>query len=210
MTTSARPYPVRLTFPLGLLLGALLFTLGSALDAPPAHADELPGNSLHHLDVELLDQNGETTKLASYRGRPFLVTMVYASCPSACPMLITDMRRIEKALAEAVRKDLSVLVVSFDPEADTPAALMELAKKQKVDLGRWKLAAAPAEQAAELAAVLGVKYRRAGGGHWIHSSIISVVDGDGVIRGKWEGYLKTVDEPAGVVTKVVGEGQKAG
>lgn len=185
-------------------LMALALLLVGLASAPVLAAEpELPGDSLFHLDVSLLNQNGKDSKLADLRGKPFMVTLIYASCPSACPMLIQDMKRIEKALPEDVRKELSVVVVSFDPKVDTPEVLMDLAKRQKVELPRWQLAAAPSDEVADLANVLGVKYRQLEDGHWAHSSVISVVDSEGVIRGRYEGYLRTVDEPANTVRAVV-------
>lgn len=197
MTSATRTYLLRWT----IFLAALpLVALSSTASAT---SNDLPGESLHHLQVELLDHAGKKSLLSDYRGRPFIVTMIYAACPSACPMLIQDIKRIERALPEGMRKDIPVLLVSFDPEADTPQALTELGNRQKVELGRWKLASTSDNAVAELAAVLGVKYRRTGGGHYVHSSIISVVDADGVVRAKFEGWLKNVDEAAGVVKEVV-------
>jgi len=42
------------------------------------------GDSLYGLDLALSDQRGATTRLDLWRGRPTVIAMFYASCPSAC------------------------------------------------------------------------------------------------------------------------------
>ncbi|MFZ1795448.1 MAG: SCO family protein, partial [Dokdonella sp.] len=70
---------------LGLFLSGL-FCL--ALFAQAARADGLPGDSVYHLHVPLLDQDAHPVDFASLRGKPRLVTMFYASCPYMCPLII--------------------------------------------------------------------------------------------------------------------------
>lgn len=173
---------------------------------PAAVADEppftLPGDSLFQLDLRLLDDAGSTLALEDYRGSPLLVALFYGACPSACPLLVSDITRLEAALAPEARSRLRVLLVSFDAEKDTPEVLAALREKHGMDPERWRLASAPDEQVRELAAVLGVKYRRLPDGHYVHSSVITLLDAEGVARGRWEGYLRDAAGPAREVERV--------
>lgn len=168
---------------------------GSTPEASPPVVDRgpLPDDSLYLLDGPLLDQAGETTRLGRYRGHPTIVSMFYASCPAACPMLIADIHRIEAALDDETRADLRVVLVSFDPDADTPEALARLAAERSVDTTRWTLASAPADDVRTLAAVLGISYRRLETGHYNHSAVITVLDRDGRPLAKVDGLNQPPD-----------------
>jgi protein SCO1/2 len=95
-----------------------------------------------------------------------------------------------------------VLLVSFDPERDTPQRLAELAALHGVDQNRWSLARASDEQVRELAAVLGLKYRRLDNGEFNHSSVISVLDADGTIQARVEGLEQPLEVLARALTQL--------
>ena len=153
----------------------------------------LPGESVYQLPMSLTDQNGKTTMLAALRGQPVLVAMFYTSCDNVCPMIAWQIRRIEQALPEAQRARLRVLMVSFDPARDTPEALRRFADAHKADPSRWVVARAEENEVRNLAAVLGIRYRELDNGVFNHSSMITLLDADGMIRARTSD-LKNVDE----------------
>jgi protein SCO1/2 len=155
-------------------------------------ATALPGESVYQLSMDLTDQDGRALALADLRGSPVLVTMFYGSCSNVCPMIAYHLRRIERALPEAQRSRLRVLMVSFDPKRDTPAALHEFARAHQADPVRWTVARAEEAQVQDLAAVLGIRYRELDGGVFNHSSVITLLDRDGMIRARTSD-LKTLD-----------------
>jgi protein SCO1/2 len=116
-----------------------------------------------------------------FRGHPVLISMFYASCPDACPLLIADLQRMERELPPRIKADLRIVLVSLDPERDTPDALQALARTRRVDESRWRLLRAPEETVRDIAALLGVKYRRLPDGSFNHSSVITLLDPDGAI-----------------------------
>jgi protein SCO1/2 len=157
----------------------------------PVPADStapLDDASLYDLDLALVDHDGATVALADHRGHPVLVTMFYASCPAACPVLIEELRAIDAAIAADARADLRVLLVSFDPARDRPEQLRALAAARGLDLDRWTLAAATDADARLLAAVLGVKYRRLASGEFSHTSVITALDRDGHPLARLDGF----------------------
>ena len=159
-----------------LALGWMLsLTLSIAIaDAPPA--------SLYDLELSLTDQAGASHEIDLYRGKRVLVTMFYGRCPMACPLLIDTLRAIETAIPEAERADLRVLMVSIDPEHDTPQALAALAKQRRIDSRRWTVAQVPEDQVRLLAAALNVQYRRLPDGQYNHTSVITLLSPTGVIE----------------------------
>lgn len=145
------------------------------------------GAPLYDLDLALVDQDGKKLGLDAFRGHRVLVSMFYASCPYACPTLISDIRRLERRLSPAARADLRVLLVSFDPERDTPSALLELMKTRDLDRSRWALCTTSPDSTRDLAAVLGIKFRKLANGGFNHTSLITVVDRDGTVLAHSEG-----------------------
>jgi len=137
--------------------------------------------SLYQMHEKLLNQDGKAIDLDVYRGRKVLVTLFYGSCPATCPLIIDTLRAIEKKVDDAQRQDLRVLLVSLDPERDTPAALRQLADSRRIDTTRWTLAHADAAAVRLIAAALGVQYRKLPDGQFSHSTIISALDADGTI-----------------------------
>lgn len=164
----------------------VLFTLvGFAAAEKPACHEEVAASaaaedSIYGLSAALVDQTGRKADLGVGRGHPVLVTMFYGSCTSACPMIIAKIRDIEAGLSDAERADLRVVMVSFDPARDTPEALARVATAHHLD-PRWSLLTGDADAVREISAVLGVKYKRRSNGDYDHSSVIAVLDREGVI-----------------------------
>lgn len=145
-----------------------------------------PSDSLYQLQIPLVDQSAQSISLDRYRGQPVLVAMFYASCDSVCPTLIRQLARLDGALEPAARSRLCVLLVSLDPERDTPEALRALAERHRVDLARWSFARAGASDLRKLAALLGVQYRKLPGGGFNHSTSISLLDAEGRLLARSE------------------------
>jgi protein SCO1 len=162
-----------------------------AAGAPPAAAQDhrhkemeaAPprGDSVYALSASLVDQRGRPVGLDLFRGHPVLMSMFYATCPDACPLLIADLQRIERELPPRIKADLRIVLVSVDPGRDTPEALQALARARQVDESRWRLLRAPEDTVREIAALLGIKYRRLPDGSFNHSSVITLLDPNGVI-----------------------------
>lgn len=165
-------------------MAAILFLFAAVATAA------VPGDSLYQLSLPLTDQSGKAVSLDLYAGGPVLVTMFYGSCPHVCPMLIATAQRYERELPEAGRKRLRVLMVSLDPDRDTPAKLTEVAQRHRVDLARWTLARAGADDVRRLAAALGIQYRKLPDGEFSHATVITLLDAQGRIVKQTSGLLR--------------------
>ncbi len=171
---------------------------------PAATAPRVLGDSIYALSVSLTDQAGNKAGLDVFRGHPVIISMFYASCPSACPLLIHNIQSIESHLSPEQQAATRVLLVSFDPENDSPSVLRTLADKQHVDLARWKLARADKDDVRSLAAVLNIRYRRLPDGNFNHSSVITIVDQSGAPRFRQEGLSSPSAEPEQVLASLTG------
>jgi protein SCO1 len=143
--------------------------------------------SVYQLDGEFTDQSGRSLHLDVERGHPVLLSMFYASCRDACPLLLAELRRIDASLPPALRADVRVVLVSLDSARDTPAVLRELAASSRIDGTRWRLLTGTDDAVREVAAVLGVKFRRRANGMIEHSSVIAVLDRRGIIQSRTDG-----------------------
>ena len=144
-------------------------------------ADEPTITYSYQLQAPLVAQDGRKVGLDLYRGGPVLVTMFYAGCQATCPLIIDTLRAVEKKLPPEQMKDLRVLLVSIDPENDTPTVLAATARERRVDTGRWTLAHADERTVRLVAAALGVQYRKLPDGEFSHATQISVLDAQGRI-----------------------------
>lgn len=164
--------------------------------APVGVAPSPDGPSLYELPITLLDRTGTSRPLGAFRGAPLLVTMFYGSCASACPLLTSDLKRIEAALPPEVRGEVRVLMVSFDQARDTPPVLGRMTVERGMDPSRWTLASTSDDDARSLAGVLGIRYRKLDSGEFFHSSAIVLLDGDGRISARLDGLGR---DPAPIV-----------
>lgn len=137
--------------------------------------------SLHDLAGRWRDQDGRERTLASTAAPVRVVAMVYASCVHTCPLLVGDMKRLEASLDPARRADVRFVLVSLDPERDTPARLHEFAESARLDPARWTLLTAAEDDVLELAASLDVRYQRQASGEIAHANVLTVLDADGAI-----------------------------
>ena len=169
----------------GLRIALVAFAMLIAADAvavePAASIETLPGDSIYHLDLALVDQDGRGLILRERRGGPVLIAMFYTSCPYMCPLIVEAIKRTEHALDDPARTRLRVMLVSFDSARDTPLVLKTTAAQRHIDLTRWTLARAEPAGVRRLAAVLDVQYRALADGGFNHSGVLTLLDNDGRI-----------------------------
>jgi protein SCO1 len=211
MTDLAMFRPVRF-FSRRLVLLAVLLGLsgcGGAEEAPPAEilsapsaagasGSALPDLSVYQLEGQWRDQHGEERALVSLRGRPQIAAMVYTHCGYTCPQILLDMKRIE---AQLQGSDAGFLLVSIDPQRDTPERLAQFASAARLDPQRWTLLTGSEDQTLELAMVLGVSYRPEGDADLSHSNALIVLDPQGQVVLKQEGLAQ---DPAAILEAIAG------
>jgi protein SCO1/2 len=151
--------------------------------------DVLPGTeplaeeSIYQLEGSWIAAGGRTLALADLRGKPVVMLLFYGTCQSVCPILVRDVQRIEEALSEQ--------------DVDRPDRLAAYAEEHGLSGGRWILLHGGSEQVRELAAVLGVRYRRTSGGQYAHSQRISLLDREGRVAAQYDG----LERPLGPIVE---------
>jgi protein SCO1/2 len=62
------------------------------------------------------------------KGRQTLINMMYATCDSACPLVIAKLAKVHESLKDRMGKDLFMYSITMKPEQDDPAALRNFAE----------------------------------------------------------------------------------
>jgi len=133
-------------------------------------------------DISLTRIDGQTVRLADYRGKPLLVTLVYTSCVDVCPTLIESLHPAVIEARRALGPDsFSVISVGFDVGRDTPERLRSFARAHGVDVPNWSFLSADADNLDSLARSVGFAYY-ARAGSWDHLAQVSVIDAQGRVR----------------------------
>lgn len=132
-------------------------------------------------DLLFTRSDGHKMRLSEFRGRPLLVTMVYAGCADVCPTLIANLYPAVEVAQETFGRDaFSLITVGFDVKQDTPAQMRSLARKHGVDLPNWHFLSGDRATIDALAKAVGFSiYARAGG--FDHLAQVSVVDKSGQV-----------------------------
>lgn len=159
------------------------------------HAEELKAAkplsdaSVWQLNSSWKNQKSENRTLSDFAGKPRLVVMLFTRCQTACPLLVEDLKGIVNAAGKKGSDKFGVSIFSLDSFRESPASLSAFASKRQLPKD-WELLTSDANAVAELAAALGVRYKRLASGDFIHSNVIYLLNSKGEVLAQKEG-IKT-------------------
>jgi len=143
------------------------------------------------------------------KGKLTVVDFFFTSCPSICPIMSTEMERVQDAFRE---EDLvQIFSISLDPDFDTPAVLAEYAASHGAKPDKWFFLQGPREQIYELARCGFVLPALDGGKNpddFVHSDKFVLVDEEGRIRGYYSGTTREGVDELILETKILLYGQQ--
>jgi protein SCO1/2 len=164
---------------LALTSEALPAAADSRLDAETviARSEAAIGNQVgNHL---LTDSRGQPLPLASFRGKPLVISLVYTSCASVCPPTTQHVRESVARARRVLGEDaFAVLTLGFDARNDTPDRLAIFARVQGIETDGWQLASADAATIDAILSELGFSYAAATGG-FEHITQTTILDAQG-------------------------------
>ncbi len=111
-----------------MLRNLMLLCLGLVLagcDRPHWNGFNLTGVSWGK-EFRLADTEGRERTLAEFRGRPVLLFFGFVQCAEVCPTSLVRAAEVKKRLA-ADGAQLQIILITVDPERDTPALLRDYA-----------------------------------------------------------------------------------
>lgn len=190
---------------LGLMI--VLLTLQGCINKSEADTKDKPISdlSIYNLPSKWTNQNGQNLEMKDLKGKVLVMVMIYTSCKSACPRLVADMRNIEERLPENIKENVKLVLVSIDPEVDTPKRLKAFSIENKMEGEQWLFLRSTQENTREFAAVLAVNYKKISPLDFSHSNIISVFNTDGELTYQQEGLGVNSDQ---TIKKITEEAEK--
>lgn len=162
---------------------------GEASPEAASHSE----TSLFQLQDAFERHDGATVLLEQLQGTPTVVVMFYGSCRTACPILFADVQRLEALLYEADAPAVRFVMASLDPERDTVPALATMAETYGLREDAWWLLRGSATSTLELAAALGVRFRRLEDGTFSHSNLITLLNSEGEVVMQVEGLNQAME-----------------
>ena len=105
-----------------MLLAAAALTLTACSPPPPPfNASEVSGIA-YGKDIGIADTSGQIRRIEDFKDQVTLVFFGFTRCPDICPSTLMRLRQVRDSLGDDAGK-LQVLLVSVDPERDTPDRL---------------------------------------------------------------------------------------
>ncbi len=133
--------------------------------------------------AELVDQLGRHFTLDDLRGRPLIVTFISAHCDGVCPLIESQVA----AAAERQRREhgsLRFLTISLDPERDTHADMVHIARTFDADPTYWLIADGAPADVRQVMQAFGVDVSRGRDGYAdAHTTFLTVLDSGGRVAG---------------------------
>ncbi len=131
-----------------------------------------------------------------------LMAMVYTHCPDICPMTTHNMNLIEQRLPDDLKDKVRFVVISFDPNRDTPAVLKRFAEIRDLSFDNWTLLSGDKQNTQEVMLKFDIKaipadssYDDNGGLSYsmIHTDRISLIDQNGRLRANYKGSTANLE-----------------
>jgi len=164
---------------LWLLVGlAALAGLVIALRPMPADAPIASSGSLIEIGgpFTLTGTDGKPFSSERLAGKPFALFFGFTSCPDVCPTTLARLTRLRTELGKS-DESFAIVLVSVDPERDTPAAMARYAGLFGTPVIALTGSAAAIEQVKKQFGVYSAKVPAAGGDYLIdHTATVFLLD----------------------------------
>ncbi|MBE0539315.1 MAG: SCO family protein [Ignavibacterium sp.] len=131
-----------------------------------------------------------------------LMAMVYTHCPDICPMTTHNMQLVQRRLPDDLKDKVKFVVISFDPNRDTPAVLKKFAEIRDITFDNWTFLTGDNQNTKEVMLKFDVKAIPADSSYdengelsysIIHTDRISLIDQNGRLRSNYKGSTANLD-----------------
>ena len=127
------------------------------------------------------DVRGQSFELASLRGKPLVISMIYTSCHHVCPTITRNLGTAIDIGKEALGTDsFNAITVGFDWAVDTPDRLRLYAKERSIDVPGWHFLSGDDVSIRALSRDLGFQFFPSAKG-FDHLTQTTVIDAEGAV-----------------------------
>lgn len=130
-------------------------------------------------EFELTERSGKPFRSADMRGRVWVVSFFFASCPGQCPRLNANIKHLHD---RPELNDVTWVSITVDPDNDTLKVLSDYADRYQADPERWLFCRGEfgyIKRVGEEIMKLEVTWRG-------HKDYAVVIDRDGKVRGMYD------------------------
>lgn len=139
-------------------------------------------------DFELINQNGKIVTQEDYKDRVYIVDFFFTRCPSICPLMTSNMIKIQNEFIN--NSNIMLLSLSVTPEIDSISVLRKYANDKGAIDSKWNITTGNKKHIYELArkSYFAVVEQGDGGMQdFIHTPNFILVDKKRQIRGVYNG-----------------------
>ncbi len=131
-----------------------------------------------------------------------VLAMVYTRCPDICPMTTHNMFLVEEKLSDELKDKVKFIVISFDPNRDSPAVLKKFAEIRDLSFKSWTLLSGDEQNTKEVMLKFGIKAIPADSSYdengelsynVIHTDRISLIDPKGKLKANYKGSTAKIE-----------------
>ena len=151
-------------------------------------------------NITLTNQLGNPVSLGELKGRIIVADFFFTHCPSICPTLTRNMKKLQDALK--LKNEMKIMDTPFvqflsfsvDPERDSATVLKKYADKYGVNPDVWWLLTGPKKTIYDFALnelKMGISDGEGVDSNFIHTQKMVVLDKDRVVRGYYDGLDST-------------------
>ena len=150
---------------------------------------ELNGEAKRVPDFIFTNQDNRFISNEDYLGKVYIVEFFFTTCPTICPIMNTNMKRLENAFGN--RQDFGIASFTIDPGKDTPTQLKRYAENLGVFSQNWHFLTGDIDNIYNLAnkgfnIFAGINPAVVGG--FEHQGYFALVDKNGYLRSRTDQF----------------------
>ena len=198
-----------------LALGILFFAYRTSQKTAPVRQlpiygekDIVHGDTVYHKvgSFSFMDQYARAFTEKQVQGKIYVTDYFFTTCQSICPVMSKQMERVQSVFADEPR--LLIVSHTVNPEFDSVPVLSDYAKAHGAIKDKWFFVTGDKKALYDLARkgyYLNTEVGDGGPNDFIHTQNFALVDGDGQIRGYYDGTdsaeVKRLILDAGILIK---------
>lgn len=145
-------------------------------------------------NFELVSSDGDVVSLHGLRGQVVVLTFGFTRCGDICPMAIHKFTWMQDELGDAFGKDVKFVMITVDPEYDTPQVLSQYADQIGANPDRWSFLTGSPSEIETITQKYGVYATATEEGLVEHILLTSLIDREGDIGTQYLGERFEVKE----------------